>query len=102
MESSEKRAELISARDLPAKVEAAIKAAMDRVGGVGEPEPVIVKWELIGRILNAADGAQRFADEVTKEIGKFGIDAEPAVLIIDKKVIAGFFDRVAVPRSRML
>jgi hypothetical protein len=37
---------------------------------------------------------------VVKELAGQGVKANPAVLIIDKRILAGFFERLNVPQQR--
>lgn len=95
------KAGLISARELPSVVDAAVKAASVRVKlPVETTGPVIVKWDLIGRVLRDLNQAQPFAAEVVKELAAKNVKASPAVLIVDKKILAGFFEKLQVPIER--
>lgn len=96
-----KKAALVSARELNTVVAAAVKAAGARVKvPPADDGPLIIKWELIGRILRDLNQAQPFAQEVVKELSAKSIKATPAVLIIDKKILAGFFEKIQVPVER--
>jgi hypothetical protein len=94
------KAALVSARELPNLVDAAVKAAAVRAQIPDAAGPVIVKWELIGRVLRDLKQAQPFADGVVAELGAKGVKASPAILIVDKKILAGFFEKIAVPQQR--
>src|SRR5690242_13269693 len=92
------KAALVSARELPGLVDAAVKVAAVRAKIPEVEGPIVVKWELIGRVLRDLKQAQPFADGVVAELGAKGIKASPAILIVDKKILAGFFEKIAVPQ----
>jgi hypothetical protein len=95
------KAALIPARELNSVVAAAVKAAGARVKlPPTDDGPLIIRWELIGRVLRDLNQAQPFAAEVVKELAAKSIKATPAVLIIDKKILAGFFERPQLPIER--
>ena len=98
-----KKAALVSARELPALVDAAVKAAQAKVPKATPADNALVRrWELIGRILRERDlaVAQGFADAVVSELKTRNVAAAPALLVIDKKILAGFFERVNIPQQR--
>lgn len=95
-----KRVELISARKLPDMVEKAVELAIERTSIKPSKFSVITKWELIGRRLKDMGEAKIFADEVALNMGKSGVEVNPAVLAVDKWIIAGFFERINVPIER--
>jgi hypothetical protein len=99
MVDDKKSAALISARELPKLVNAAIQAAghHDAVSTA-----VVVKWDLIGREIREMLAAEKFASDVSKHLGDAGHPVTSAVLQIDKRIIAGFFERLAVPQIREL
>lgn len=92
-------ATLVSARELPGIVEKAVREAGQHVEGAGA---LVVRWDLIGREIRDFAKANEFASAVVKGVGAHGIAATPAVLAIDKKIIAGFFERSAIPQIRNL
>jgi hypothetical protein len=94
------KAKLISARRLPDVVAAAVKVANDRHKVAEDRSPLVLRWELIGRILRDRNLAGDFAQTVSAEVAKTGIEVQPAVLIIDKDILAGFFERANVPIPR--
>ncbi len=94
------KAALVSARELPGLVDAAVKAAAIRAKIPEVEGPVVVKWELVGRVLRDLKQAQPFADGVVAELGAKGVKASPAILTVDKKILAGFFEKIAVPQLR--
>lgn len=89
---------LVSARELARTVDAAVKAAGIR----GEPVsgPVIVKWELVGRVARNLAQGQELATAITDELGKSGMKVQPAVLSVGKQIICGFFEPPNVPVIR--
>lgn len=91
-----KKAALIPARNLPKIVTEAIKQAEVRIGAgvVGEAK-IVKKWELIGRVCRDLPQAERFAAEVSRELGP---NVSPALIKIDDKILAGFIERVKVPQ----
>ena len=90
---------LVSARELSKTVEAAVKAASARTGA--DPSgPVIVKWELVGRIAKNLAQGQELATEITGELGKSGLRVQPAVLGVGRQIICGFFEPPNVPLLR--
>jgi len=98
------KAKLVSARELPSLVAEAVKVAAANPklkDALNEAEPAItIRWDLIGRILRNLDQAQLFSGEVTKALRAKNISVTPATLIIDKRILAGFFERVQVPIER--
>jgi len=92
-----KTAALIRAHELPKLVEAAIKAAGDH--GVAS-SALITKWDLVGRMIRDMASAEKFADGVSAQINKSGHAVSPAVLKIDGRILAGFYERVAIPQFR--
>jgi hypothetical protein len=99
MVDDKKSAALISARELPKLVNAAIAAA----GHHDAVSPaLVVKWDLIGRQIREMAAAEKFAHDVSSHLGAAGHAVTPAVLQIDKRIIAGFFERVSVPQIREL
>ncbi|WP_010186942.1 hypothetical protein [Sphingomonas sp. PAMC 26605] len=94
-----RKATLVAARDLPKIVEAAVHAAGDRVGVSGQ---LVLRWDLAGKVVRDLLEGQKFADNVALHMKAAGVDAAPAVLAIDNHIIAGFFERQAVPQIRTL
>lgn len=94
-----RKATLVPARELPKIVEAAVHAAGDRVGISG---PLVLRWDLAGKVVRDLLEGQKFAEHVAKHVTAAGVDAAPAVLAIDNHIIAGFFERHAVPQVRTL
>jgi hypothetical protein len=92
---------LVSARDLSKVVEAAVKSASARVPGAGAVSgPVIVKWELVGRVAKNLAQGQELANAITGELGKSGMKVQPAVLGVGRQIICGFFEPINVPVIR--
>lgn len=89
---------LVSARDLSKVVEAAVKAA--GVRGEAVSGPVIVKWELVGRVAKSLAQGQELATAITGELGKSGMKVQPAVLSVGRQIICGFFEPPNVPVIR--
>lgn len=92
-----KSAALIKAHELPRLVEAAVKAAGDH--GVAS-SALITKWDLVGRMMKDMAAAEKFADGVSAQINKGGHAVSPAILKIDGRILAGFYERVAIPQFR--
>ena len=89
---------LVSARELSKTVEAAVKAATVR--GADPAGPVIVKWELVGRVAKNLAQGQELATAITGELGKSGLKVQPAVLSVGRQIICGFFEPPNVPVLR--
>jgi len=97
------KAALVSARELPKLVDAAVRAAQVKVPKATPAEDALtLRWELIGRILRERDlgVAQGFADAVVAELKAQNVAASPALLVIDKRILAGFFERPNIPVQR--
>ena len=97
------KAALVSARELPKLVDAAVRAAHVKVPKATPADDALLwRWELIGRILRERDlnVAQGFADAVVTELKAQNVAASPALLVIDKKILAGFFERPNIPVPR--
>jgi hypothetical protein len=95
-------AQLLSAHALPSAIANAVKLAEERVQVGRTQGPIVVKWDLIGRILRDSKLAFEFADAVASNLNEGGMKVEPAVLIQKKIIIAGFFERKLVPQIREL
>ena len=96
-----KSSKLVSARELSKVVDAAVKSASLRVPGAGAVSgPVIVKWELVGRVAKNLAQGQDLATAITGELGKSGMKVQPAVLGVGKSIICGFFEPINVPQFR--
>ena len=92
---------LVSARELSRTVEAAVKSASARVAGAEAVSgPVIVKWELVGRVAKTLAQGQELATAITGELGKSGMKVQPAVLGVGRQIICGFFEPPNVPLAR--
>ncbi|MEG3086492.1 hypothetical protein [Sphingomonas sp. PB4P5] len=89
-------ASLISVRELPGIVEAAVKAAGVRVEG----ESLVLRWDLAGKVVRDFGEGKKFADAVAKQVTEAGFEASPAVLQIDDRILAGFFERIDIPQFR--
>jgi hypothetical protein len=98
------KAKLVSARELPSLVTEAVRAAAANPklkGKIDLADPTItIRWELIGRILRDLADAQTFSADVAKSLKAKSITVTPATLIIDKRILAGFFEKVQVPIER--
>ena len=94
------KAELISARKLPDMVDKAVELALQRIDVNPGKANIISKWELIGRRVKALADGDVFSQAVAKSMAELGTPVEPAVLKIDKWILAGFFERINVPIDR--
>lgn len=90
---------LVSARELSKVVEAAVKAGSARVAGAEASGPVIVKWELVGRVAKNLAQGQELAKAITAELGP-EMRVQPAVLGVGRQIICGFFEPPNVPELR--
>ncbi|MGZ8285075.1 MAG: hypothetical protein ACXWUO_02055 [Allosphingosinicella sp.] len=93
-----KGSKLVSARDLARVVDAAVKSATVR--GAEPAGPVIVKWELVGRVAKNLAQGHELATAITGKLGESGLKVQPAVLGVGRQVICGFFEPPNVPLSR--
>lgn len=93
-----KGSKLVSARDLARVVDAAVKSATVR--GAEPAGPVIVKWELVGRVAKTLAQGQELATAITGKLGESGIKVQPAVLGVGRQIICGFFEPPNVPILR--
>jgi hypothetical protein len=98
--SPTKRAGLVSARELPTLVDSAVKTATQRIGSTKVSGPLVRRWDIAGKVLRDLATAQSFSKEVTAEVTKAGVNAKPALLILDKDILAGFIDRDHIPKLR--
>jgi hypothetical protein len=93
---------LVSARELSKVVDEAVKAASLRTptgdgGASGGAHNVILRPDILGRLIRELDQAQHFANAVAKGVEKSGIGAEPVVVPIGRGLnIAGFIERDAL------
>ncbi|MEN2787586.1 hypothetical protein ACFOKI_02790 [Sphingomonas qilianensis] len=92
-----KGAKLVAVRDLPTIVEAAVKAAGVRTEGM---ESLVTRWELAGIVVKDFSEGQKFSTAIARQVSEHGIEASPAVLQIDDHILAGFFERGALPQFR--
>lgn len=95
-----KKANLVSARELPNLVESAVKAASQRIGGAQASGPLVKRWDIAGKVLRDMAAAQAFSKEVTAEVTKAGVRAKPALVVLDREILAGFIDRDHIPKLR--
>ncbi|HEU0100595.1 MAG TPA: hypothetical protein VFQ67_17680 [Allosphingosinicella sp.] len=98
--SPTKRAGLVSARELPDIVDSAVKTATQRIGSAKVSGPLVRRWDIAGKVLKDLATAQSFSKEVTAEVTRAGVKAKPALLIVDKDILAGFIDRDHIPKLR--
>ncbi|HEX8238308.1 MAG TPA: hypothetical protein VF574_01045 [Allosphingosinicella sp.] len=99
--SPTKRAGLVSARELPNVIESAVKTATQRIGSTAKVSgPLVKRWDIAGKVLKDLASAQAFSKEVTAEVTRAGVKAKPALLILDREILAGFVDRDHIPRLR--
>ena len=94
------RAGLIPARQLPELVAKAVKLAEERTGVAPGKNGILLKWELIGRIIREGRQAETFASAVAGELTRQGFRVDPAVAIVNKKIYCGFIERLNVPQLR--
>jgi hypothetical protein len=94
-----RKADLISVRDMPKVIDAAVKAAHARLGKP-VPGPFIKKWEIYGYVIRDKGLAESFSTAVAAEISKSGVGVEPAVLTIGKDILCGFVERPNLPQER--
>jgi hypothetical protein len=99
-----KSADLIRGKDFGAAVNKAVALAAERHQLAVSDKNVIVNWELVGRRIKAIEGlaADKFAGDVVKQLGGFGIKAVPAVVKVNKWIWVGFYERNRVPIEREL
>jgi hypothetical protein len=90
-----KKAALIPARNLPKIINEAILQAEARLGGIVTEPKIVRKWELIGRVCRTLPEAERFATEVSAQLGP---NVSPGLIKIDDKILAGFIERLKVPQ----
>jgi hypothetical protein len=91
---------LVSARELPNLVDSAVKAATQRIGSTKVSGPIVKRWDIAGKVLRDLATAQTFSKDVTAAVNAAGVKAKPALLILDKEILAGFVDRDHIPRLR--
>jgi hypothetical protein len=88
------KALLIQHRDLPKVVDEAIKLAGERFVPISEGR-LVRRWEILGRILRTDD--LRLADDFAVSVAKrLGPAAQPALVKIDDRILAGFIERLDV------
>jgi hypothetical protein len=91
------KAKLVSAHELSRVVDEAVKAASLRTDPGGGTHNVILRPDILGRLIRDAGQAQHFAEAVAKGVTKAGVHAEPVVISIgDGTRIAGFIEREAL------
>ena len=95
-------AKLINAAELSNSVTDAVALASKRMALPGKQGKIVMRWELMGIIMRDLDIGSQFADAVTAELKTKGIAVEPAVLRVNRQIIAGFYERGNVPAIREL
>lgn len=90
------KTKLVSARELSRAVDEAVKSASARLGE-GGGQNVILRPDILGRLIRDASQAQHFAQAVAKGVEKGGVNAQPVVFEIGHGLhIAGFIEREAL------
>lgn len=51
---------------------------------------LVVRWDLVGRQIRDLATAQKFSNDVARQLNKAGMDVKPAISIINKQIIAGY------------
>jgi len=95
------KAKLVSSRELSKVVDEAIKAAASRGGaggvGAGGGHNVIVRPDILGRMIHDMQQAQHFADAVAKGVEHAGVHVQPVVVPLGTGGhLAGFIERDAL------
>jgi hypothetical protein len=98
--ATKKAAALVSGTDLAKMVDKAVLIAAQRHQVAVSDTNLILKWELIGRLLKDKLLADKFADEVASQLVKGGFAAQPATLRFGKQILCGFFERANLPVVR--
>lgn len=102
MAKAPETAKLISARELAAHVQKAADIAAKQLGLSSGPAGVIARWELYGRLVKDFAEGQTFAAATKKALDKSVGSVRSGVVMIDKRIIAGFFPSKVVDEIRKL
>lgn len=86
-------ANAIPAAKLATAIDRAVSIAAKRLDVDVQPDNVVHKWDLVGRVMKNADTAHKFAVDVTTQLKATGLKADPATFIVNKQIIAGFIER---------
>lgn len=92
-----KRAALISAKELPKLIDAALAGPGDH-GAVSTA--LVKKWDLVGRVMKDMKAADAFSTSVAGHLNASGHSVSAAVLKVDGRILAGFYERVAIPQIK--
>jgi len=92
----------IPAAKLADAINKAVNISAKKLAVVVQPENIVHKWDLVGRVVADAGSAHQFATDVTKQLKAQGIKADPATFIVNKQIIAGFIERGRVGELRQL
>jgi hypothetical protein len=98
--ASKTTAQLVKGSDLSKMVDRAVAIAAARHQVTVSDTNLIIKWELIGRLLKEGLLADKFAGDVAAELGKNGLAVQPASLRFGKQILCGFFEKVNIPQPR--
>jgi hypothetical protein len=98
--ASKKAAALVGGKELSMMVDKAVALAAARHQVAVSDTNLIIKWELIGRLLKDKLLAEKFSEEVATQLVKGGIAAQPATLRFGKQILCGFFEKANLPIPR--
>jgi TRAP-type mannitol/chloroaromatic compound transport system substrate-binding protein len=97
------RAEAISASNLSAAIDKAVKIAADRHQVAVSDTNLIVNWQLVGRALRDAALAQQFATDVAKQVSlATGATLQPSTFQVGKHIWCGYIDKTKIPVAHPL
>lgn len=102
MAKARETAKLVPMRELADHVQKAVDLAAKSAGLAPGPAGLIARWDLYGRIVRDFAEGQKFAAETKKSLGTSIGGVSPAVLMIDKRIIAGFFPVKEIGQLREL
>lgn len=102
MATTKTLATAIPAAKLAAAINKAVDISAKKLAVDVQPENIVHKWDLVGRVVADAGLAHQFATDVTKQLKAQGIKADPATFIVNKQIIAGFIERGRIGELRQL
>ncbi|WP_394491721.1 hypothetical protein [Roseateles sp. BYS96W] len=102
MATTKTLATAIPAAKLTAAINKAVGISAKKLQLEVQPENIVHKWDLVGRVLADASLAHEFATDVTKQLKAQGIKADAATFIVNKQIIAGFIERGRIGELREL
>jgi hypothetical protein len=98
----ESRAAVVSVREMGKLVDEAVAAVTAGSKGIAPQGSLMMQAAggVVGRIVADFAAGHSFAEAVSAEMVKNGVQVEPAVLMVGGRTIGGFIEKAVVPAIR--